>query len=504
MISPLIIAAIVALVAHDAFGLVLASEPLSPTWATTWTLGPQAAIALLAHLAMLVFARRIDRTGSVRLVAAAEATLMGARALAVVSFLAAAMTLGWIETVRGWVGDLVLVDELLILAPPVALLAAGWFSFYPIERRVHEAMILRALDEGRAIHPPPSRGRYVLDRLRYRALMALVPLTAIIAWSEAAQRAITLIADRTSLLQSADAQGAALAGAQLVGVAMILLLAPLVIRFLWDTVPLGAGPLRDRLEAMCRRHGVRCRAMLLWRTQGMMLNGAVIGVMAPLRYILLTDALLERLSDEQIEAVVAHELGHVKRRHIPWLVGALAAGVGAGTLSLALPVDALSLGDGLAEQWRTAIDAGVFLAGIGLGLVVFGVVSRLFERQADAFAVQHLSAGEESDRATERAAETMAGALGRVADLNHVPRRRFTWRHGSIAHRQRRVRALAGTPLDAFPVDAAARRAKLATVLGVAAVVALGALDAAGVGPFRGPQPAPDPFSTTFPDGWAP
>ena len=38
------------------------------------------------------------------------------------------------------------------------------------------------------------------------------------------------------------------------------------------------------------------------------------------RYILLSDLLLERMDDEQIEAVFAHEVGHVVHRHMAWYV----------------------------------------------------------------------------------------------------------------------------------------------------------------------------------------
>ena len=97
--------------------------------------------------------------------------------------------------------------------------------------------------------------------------------------------------DRFSLLlvfQALDAAGkdstirAVLSGVNLAGVLLIIGLMPFVLRHLWDTVALGAGELRERLLKLCRDQGVRCRQVLLWRTHGLMLNGAVIGGAAEL------------------------------------------------------------------------------------------------------------------------------------------------------------------------------------------------------------------------------
>ena len=65
-----------------------------------------------------------------------------------------------------------------------------------------------------------------------------------------------------------------------------------------------------------------------------MINGAVMGAITPVRYILLTDALLETLPRERVEAVMAHELAHVRRHHIFWLVMAAAGSMAGLTIHL--------------------------------------------------------------------------------------------------------------------------------------------------------------------------
>ena len=51
-----------------------------------------------------------------------------------------------------------------------------------------------------------------------------------------------------------------------------------------------------------------------------MANAAVIGLLPGWRYVLLSDRLIETMTDAEIEAVFAHELGHIVHNHMAWLV----------------------------------------------------------------------------------------------------------------------------------------------------------------------------------------
>jgi Zn-dependent protease with chaperone function len=278
--------------------------------------------------------------------------------------------------------------------------------------------------------------------------------------------------------------------------ALVLTMMPLVLRRVWSTAVLGPGPLRDRLSEMCRRQRVKVRELLVWGTHGTMINGAVMGFVGPVRYILLTDALLESLPQVQVEAVMAHELGHVKRKHMLWL--------GIAAVS-AITLAQLGINGGLWLVWgdrafaSDPAQAAVALAALLAGLWVFGFVSRRFEWQADAFAVQHLSqAGASADAdspeasprpqtsglVTEAATIAMAGALESVARLNRIPRDKFTWRHGSISVRQRKLVALSGQRLDRLAVDRQVRWLKAASLVALAAAIA-GIIATSGVLPLE-------------------
>jgi STE24 endopeptidase len=435
----LILLLMVALMAHDASSFVRA--PRVELW-ETWlvVLGSNGILALCAMWAcrrtMLSLARRPENTG--RSLRRLDLVLTGTRYAAAALFIAHVYGLGWLLSVRQTVGDWVLLDELLAAAPVLATLTAGWWAYYRIDQR------LRGL--------VGTRLQYVTAQVRHQMLFVLAPLLAVMAWMQVLDRWVAphpLFAAWQQPLM-------------LVGFATVFLFTPVMIRYLWDTVPLPAGELRASLLELCRAHGVRVRQLLLWRTWGGMINGAVMGVCGPLRYILLTDGLLDRMTSIEIEAVMAHELGHVRRRHMVWLViCALAAMYGMqamifGGLEWA---DRLS-GSALlgASPWHGPLEAaalGMLVTGWWL---IFGWVSRRFERQADTFAVAHLSRryppGDGSAHQVDPAAvEVYCQTLMRVAAMNNMSPDRRSWRHGSIRWRCDYLRSLAGSAIDDCPID---------------------------------------------------
>ncbi len=415
--------------------------------------GSMLSIWLVTHALIWVQGRRIDRRGDLRAVGRCDAILAASRIIAVLIHAVNVLGLGWLDVVRSQVGDLVLVDEVLTSLPVLLVFVGGWWSMYPIDRRLREAMTIRDLDSGRPMQMMPSRAAYVIAAVRHQAAFILLPVMAIAAWNE--------LIDRGARRFGAPAW-LPLIAFQLAGMAIVLTFMPVVLRHVWDTMRLGPGPLREHLERMCREHRVRIRELLVWRTHGTMLNGAVMGIAGPLRYILLTDALLE--------AVMAHELGHVRRRHMLWLgVGGLSsimlAGVAADWLMNQFAPSWIG------QEWGAGI---AFVPAMAVGLFVFGYVSRRFEWQADAFAAQHLSGyriGGPSVPISHDAAAIMIGALGQVARLNHIPRHRFTFRHGSIAARQQHLQALIGQPADRLRPDRQARILKLAAAVSMAAAI---------------------------------
>ena len=49
---------------------------------------------------------------------------------------------------------------------------------------------------------------------------------------------------------------------------------------------------------------------------GRMITAGVMGLIKKFRYILVTNGLLQMLEPEEIDAVIAHEIGHIKKQHL--------------------------------------------------------------------------------------------------------------------------------------------------------------------------------------------
>ena len=95
-------------------------------------------------------------------------------------------------------------------------------------------------------------------------------------------------------------------------VAPILLL-PIFYKF----EPLENEELKERLVRMSQRAGTRVRGVYKWHlsAKSKKANAALTGLGAT-RRIILADTLLDNYSDDEIEAVLAHELGHHVHQHI--------------------------------------------------------------------------------------------------------------------------------------------------------------------------------------------
>jgi Zn-dependent protease with chaperone function len=162
---------------------------------------------------------------------------------------------------------------------------------------------------------------------------------------------------------------------------------PWLMMRMWWTVPLG-GALGQKLADLARRYRVRFAGFRLWRTYNTIPNAAVVGVLPWSRYFLITDRLLGALDDEEVEAVLAHEVGHAAQWHPLWYVIMLMAGSGAMTLLVEAGVDWVQTYDVVVPRWaQEAVSLGALA---GFLMVVFTGMARHFEFEADWFAARHM------------------------------------------------------------------------------------------------------------------
>jgi Zn-dependent protease with chaperone function len=400
---------------------------------------------------------------------------------------------GWVPLVRtAWhLGRWPLIGELVLVSPVLLAAVLCWLAMYPADRALRVSAWAGPV--GPAVSPVWTVWQYLDFQVRYQILTVLVPMSLFVLASDLMGLYGRRLVALTGLAWSPELVLAVVAGS-------IFLVSPVMLRHLWRTQRLAPSHLRDRLEATCRQMGLRYREILVWKSHGAMVNAAVMGLLPPVRYILLSDGLLDHLDSEQVEAVFGHEAGHVKERHITWYM---------------LFAIASMLGVSLAGDWmdfglrfpREVVDATVLAMVAAIWTFAFGWISRRFERQADLHGVQCLN--DMADRCNlpcwlhnmaptmppgkalcTTAASTFASALEAVASLNGISKYARSWRHSSIASRQDFIRQAALYPEILRHFERAIRWIK-ASLLAV--TIALGAVALWFYWPIVFPQPHPRP-----------
>ena len=156
------------------------------------------------------------------------------------------------------------------------------------------------------------------------------------------------------------------------------------------------GPARTHMEEFCRKQNFKYTDIMLWPLyEGKMLTAGVMGLSKRYRYLLITPALIKTLTPYEIEAVLAHEIGHVKKYHLQ-LYLLLFMGFGFVASLFANPLLYILLNSNFFYHIinATKIDpetaltfwgtAPIFIIMLVYFRYVFGFFMRNFERQADA------------------------------------------------------------------------------------------------------------------------
>jgi STE24 endopeptidase len=198
----------------------------------------------------------------------------------------------------------------------------------------------------------------------------------------------------------------------LVTVVLAQLMPVLLLPIFYKVAPLEDEALARRILAQAQRAHTRVRGIYVMRMSAKMREAnAMLAGLGRTRRILIGDTLLSEFTPEEIEVVMAHELGHHVHRDIPKGI-ALQTVVTLGGLFLVnivlhAVVSAVHAYHGLADP------ATMPLLAAALG--VFGLVtlpltngfSRLVESQADAYALE-----------TTRDAEAFISGMTRLANQN--------------------------------------------------------------------------------------
>jgi STE24 endopeptidase len=180
---------------------------------------------------------------------------------------------------------------------------------------------------------------------------------------------------------------------------LVLALYPTVIAPLFNKfTPLPDQTLRARIEALLQRAGFKSSGVFVMDGSKRSSHGnAYFTGLGQSKRIVFYDTLLNQLSHDQIEAVLAHELGHFHHRHIVKRIAFMFV-LSLGLLAvLAWLKGAPWFYAGLGVDYATAATDATALALFFLAMPVFlfpltplmSLYSRKHEFEADAFAARH-------------------------------------------------------------------------------------------------------------------
>ena len=309
----------------------------------------------------------------------------------------------------------------------VSLLAAG-MGFFSLPFRIYSTFVI----EQRFGFNKTTWKTFVLDLLKGAALGALIglPVLALVLWLFDA-------AGPPAWLYAWIAVTAFSIVMQYVAPTWIM---PLFNKF----TPLGEGPLRD--EILAYADSVRFSLQGVYVMDGSKRSSkanAFFTGFGKNKRIALFDTLIERHTAEELTAVLAHEIGHYRKKHIiiSMLIGIAETGVMFFLLSLFVSSPGLA---GAFFMENVSIYAGLVFFGLlyepvstllSLGM---NVLSRRHEYEADRYAVQ-----------TYRKPEVFVTALKKltVSNLSNVTPHPFyvflNYSHPPLLQRIRAIRAVA-------------------------------------------------------------
>ena len=220
---------------------------------------------------------------------------------------------------------------------------------------------------------------------------------------------------------------------------LMSVLAPVLILPLFNKLtPLPEGTLRERLLALAQRTSFRAASIqVMDGSKRSKHSNAFFTGFGRLRKIVLFDTLITQLAEPELEAVLAHEIGHWKKKHITKMLVMSAAGTLLAFAAIAW----------LARQEWFAGAFGFSSGGIAPVLLLFGLLagavmfwlsplthslSRRYEYEADAYAKEVVGA-----------AAPLLGALRKLNEKNlsnltpHPVYSGFYYSHPTLLERER-------------------------------------------------------------------
>ncbi len=333
-----------------------------------------------------------------------KAMLLFATVAMLVSWLVAVYYFSWSTSVQTFTQDLSFLGDLFVVLPPIFWLLILWFVTSPI----------------------PNRISWVSHRLRLDILLLLIPVF------------ILLTVNNVVVLYGVSTDNVEII--ELVAFLLLLAIAPFFITRILSAKPMKNYELSSSISEIGQNAGIRQSKILVWNTHNRIMNALAIGIIFQPKTIVLTDKLIENLTPQELRAVSAHEFGHHKYWHIPFLIiTAVSVLIWSNKVFIYMWLD---IGGGF-----------VFILQLMLMVLGIIIVSRIFEKQADAYSAVAISKIAGSECVTESGAISLATALGAIAQTQNIRLDRNDPLHGSISSRQQNLESLVGCDFSAIPIN---------------------------------------------------
>lgn len=179
----------------------------------------------------------------------------------------------------------------------------------------------------------------------------------------------------------------------LVLIILLLIFLPFFMQKIWQCQPIQKGILYEKLSKLCEKAHFKHAGMKMWTIMNDQLTAGIMGIVPRFRYIMFTQRLLNELPPESIEAILAHEIGHNKYRHLLLYPFILAGMVTCSMLFFyyfSSPLLNILEQENVAHPsiwWDLFNPVLIFFLYAAIIVfyfrIIFGYFSRLFERQAD-------------------------------------------------------------------------------------------------------------------------
>ena len=217
---------------------------------------------------------------------------------------------------------------------------------------------------------------------------------------------------------------------------LLVLLLPPLIKYWWECSPMPQSEKRENIVKFFEKNDFTYRDIVTWPLLGgQMATAGVMGLLPRLRYILITDPLLHILSEEEINAVMGHEMGHIKYKHILFymlfLLGFIGVSIGLfdffiyAMVTQPWLIGLLNSNHGIHKSlFYFLLSIPIIVSVIIYFRYIMGFFMRNFERQADLYSAKIMGR-----------VEPIIMSLEKIARVSGQSRFQPSWHHFSIAER---------------------------------------------------------------------